>query len=185
MHAVPGIIGFIFFIVFDLNKIYWNSRALNLSFVLGAVLLIGSTGYCVKNSDFAALLAHFGIWQIITLLGLLLSAAALVYVLFFALPFEDTYMESEGLPLMDKGVYGACRHPGFWMFALCYLFLALFCSNMHLLYCGIIYSICNFLYIVIQDIYIFPKYIQGYQDYKKTVPFLVPTGKSLRSAFTK
>ena len=185
MYLLPGIIGFIFFIIFDLNKIYWKSKVLNLSFVFGTILLFWSTGYCVMLSDFSTLFTQFGVWHICTLLGLILSGSALIYILFFALPFEDTYIESEHLPLMDKGVYGACRHPGFWMLTLCYLFLALFCSSIHLLYCCAAYSICNFLYIVIQDVYIFPKYIQGYQDYKKTVPFLIPTRESLHSAFSK
>jgi len=78
---------------------------------------------------------------------------------------------------MDQGVYGLCRHPGFWMFALCYLFLALFFFDIRLLYCCVVYSICNFLYILLQDVYIFPKYIRGYSEYKKRVPFLIPGRK--------
>lgn len=183
MYLLPGIAGFAFFILFDLNKIYWKFRILNLSFILGSVLLAFSTVYSVLQSDFSVLMEHFGIWQFFKLICLILSGAALIYTLFFALPFDSTYVQSSDLPLVNKGVYGACRHPGFWMLALFYLFLALFFSNIQLIYCFLIYNICNFLYIVLQDVFIFPQYINGYNEYKKAVPFLVPTGTSIRNAF--
>ena len=185
MYLLPGILGFVFLLLFDLNKIYWKHRILNLFFLLGTVLLLFSTCYCVLQSDFAALFAHFGIADILLLLCLILSGAALIYVLFFALPFGNTYAQSDALPLVDRGVYGLCRHPGFWVLLLFYIFLTLFFSNIRLLYCLIAYSICNFLYIVVQDVYIFPRYIKGYPEYRKTVPFLLPTRRSLRNVFCK
>ena len=184
MYLLPGVIGFIFFIFFDLNKIYWKSKLLNLFFVIGSVLLIFSTGYSIWQSDFHALLAHFGFRQFLLLTCLILSGALLIYALFFALPFDDTYVQSDALPLVNKGLYGTCRHPGFWMFVLFYLFLALLFHSRPLFYCFIIYNVCNFIYIVIQDRFIFPEYIEGYTEYKKTVPFLVPTKESIRNAFT-
>lgn len=185
MYLVPGIIGFIFFILFDLNKIYWKSRIWNLSFVLGSIFLAFSTLYSVFQSDLSALIAHFGILHLLKLVCLILSGAALVYALFFALPFENTYVESEELPLVSKGLYGTCRHPGFWMFVLFYMFLAAFFGSIQLVYCFGVYNFCNFVYIVLQDTYIFPKYIKGYNEYKKVVPFLVPTRKSIQKAFSK
>ena len=184
MCLLPGVIGFIFFIFFDLNKIYWKTKLLNLFFVLGSLLLFFSTGYCIWQSNFQMLFSHFGLRSILLLLGVILSGALLIYALFFALPFDDTYIQSEELPLVNKGLYGTCRHPGFWMFALFYLVLALFLSNRLVFICFVVYSICNFLYIVIQDKYIFPKYIHGYDEYKQNVPFLIPTRESIRNAYT-
>ena len=183
MYLLPGIIGFICFIFFDLNKIYWKSKLLNLFFIIGSILLIFSTGYSIWLSDWHGLISHFGILQIILLLCLILAGSMLIYVLFFALPFNNTYIQSDDLPLVDKGWYGTCRHPGFWMFALFYLFLAWLLSSNSLFCCFILYSTCNFIYIVIQDKYIFPQYIEGYSQYKKKVPFLIPTRNSIRNAF--
>ena len=76
-------------------------------------------------------------------------------------------------------------HPGFWMFVLFYGFLALLFSNIQLFYCFLVYNTCNFLYIVLQDVYIFPRYIRGYLEYKKAVPFILPTLDSIRNAFSK
>lgn len=185
MYLLPGVIGFIFFIFFDLNKIYWKSKFLNLFFVLGSALLAFSTGYSIWESDFQAVLSHFGFRHLFLLACLILSVALLIYTLFFALPFNDTYVQSDDLPLINKGVYGTCRHPGFWPFACVYFFLAWLFLSKPLWYCFLLYSTCNFLYIVIQDRFIFPRYIKGYNEYKKTVPFIIPNRNSIRNAFAK
>ena len=43
-----------------------------------------------------------------------------------------------------------------------------------LLLAALIYPLCNLIYIIIQDKYIFPLYIEGYESYKRSVPFLIP-----------
>ena len=185
IYIIPGIAGFIACCLFDINKIRWNVRFLNLFFVIGSLLLIFSTILCILQGDFTAIVSDFGFDRLLILAGLILSALAEIYALFFALPFESTYMESDEIPVVSKGWYAACRHPGFWSLAFVYLFLWLFFSNIELLYAFIVYTLCNFLYIYIQDSYIFPKYIQGYDEYKKKVPFLFPTKDSLHCAFSQ
>ena len=41
-------------------------------------------------------------------------------------------------------------------------------------------NVLNFLYIVMQDMYFFPKYIEGYEEYKKRVGFLIPKTRKIR-----
>lgn len=185
MYLIPGVLGFIACCLFDVNKIKWQSKKLNLLFPIGIALLICSTLLCILQTDFSLITEHFGIRHAAFLICLILSGIALIYTLFFALPFENTYMESDELPVVNRGVYGLCRHPGFWMLALCYLFLWLFFSNKQLLAGFLLYTVCNFIYIYIQDRYIFPRYIRGYDEYKKTVPFLIPNRNSIRNAFRR
>ena len=185
MYILLGVAGFAACCLFDINKIRWNKKFLNLFFVLGSFLLIFSTILCIMQSDFSMIFQNFGFYRIAMLIGLLLSCAAEIYALFFALPFEDTYMESTDVPVISKGWYAACRHPGFWPLAFVYLFLWLLFSNIWLLYAFVIFTLCNFLYIYIQDAYIFPRYIRGYDEYKNKVPFLIPTKESIRCAFDK
>ena len=185
MYILLGVAGFVACCLFDINKIRWNKKFLNLFFVLGSFLLIFSTILCIMQSDFSMIFQNFGFYRIAMLIGLLLSCAAEIYALFFALPFEDTYMESTDVPVISKGWYAACRHPGFWPLAFVYLFLWLLFSNIWLLYAFVIFTLCNFLYIYIQDAYIFPRYIRGYDEYKNKVPFLIPTKESIRCAFDK
>lgn len=185
IYILLGIAGFVFCCVFDLNKTYWNYRFLNLSFTLGSILLVFSTFMCILQADLPTLLTKFGIYHLLILICLTFSIMAEIYALFFALPFQTTYMENTTASIVTKGWYAACRHPGFWTLAFVYLFLWLLFGDTLLFYAFVIYTLCNLLYILIQDTYIFPKYIQGYDEYKKTVPFLVPTKVSLYSAFIK
>ncbi len=182
MYLIPGILGFITCCIFDLNKVHWHSKFLNHFFTLGSLLLALSTVLAVLQSNFNLLIDSFEWYRLGFLAGTILSGIALIYTLFFALPVENTYNTTDTLSLIDSGAYALCRHPGFWPFGLFYLFLSLLLSNPLVGYAAIIYSICNFIYIYIQDYYIFPLYIKGYDNYKKTVPFLIPTRNSLRRA---
>lgn len=107
--------------------------------------------------------------------GILLTVAAAVlyaYILFFALP-KDTYKKTDkDSSLVDTGVYNKCRHPGFYGFTFFALALAVLGGSKEGLIAGIAYSVLNLIYIVVQDVYYFPSYIEGYTDYKKKVPFL-------------
>ena len=121
---LPGVLGFVAFGLFDINKIRWQRRELNLLFAVGSLLLAASTLLSIPQPSHWAIFHGFG--GTAALVGLILSGAALVYVLFFALPFSSTYTESEELPLVDRGAYGLCRHPSFWLFVVFYFFLWLF-----------------------------------------------------------
>lgn len=182
MVLLPGVIGFLAFVLFDLNKILWHRRILNLLFPLGALLLLLSTLWCIPL-PFAERFAPDA-RRIAGLAGLAVAGFGLIYVLFFALPFSETYTESGGLPLVNHGVYGVCRHPGFWLFAAFYFFLWLFFTGRRMFLAFLLYPFCNYLYIYVQDRYIFPRYIRGYDDYRQTVPFVIPTRESLRTAFS-
>lgn len=182
MCLIPGVLGFIACCVFDVNKIRWHLKSLNCFFTIGSVLIALSTIWAISQSDFSLLIENFSFYHIGSLIGCILSGIALIYVLFFALPFDDTYIKNATLTLVDHGAYALCRHPGFWVFTLFYLFLCLFLSNPVLLVGLFLYTGCNFFYICLQDHYIFPLYIRDYKEYKKNVPFLLPTRQSIRMA---
>lgn len=179
MYLLPGVVGFLAFILFDINKIRWHAKPLNLLFAVGVLLLLGSTLLCMP--DLSAF--RFDFRRIIGAVGLAASGLGVLYALFFALPFDKTYTGGGDLPLVSHGLYGVCRHPAFWPFAAFCFFLWLLFSGRRLLWAAILYTACNFLYIYVQDRYIFPQYIRGYEDYKKTVPFLLPTRESVKRAF--
>jgi len=179
MQLIFGVFGFCLFILFDLNKINKRSRLFNLFFPLGVMLLAVSVALCVMGNVPSSL--NFFHWLCLAVMAL--SGIALIYTLFFALPFESTYVETNQPALVNRGVYGACRHPGFWPFFLFFLFLWLFFKTKLMFLCFIIYSICDLIYIFLQDRYFFPKYISGYDRYKTDVPFLIPSISSIRTAF--
>ena len=103
-----------------------------------------------------------------------------IYTLFFALPFEETYVAQEAHKTYDKKMYALCRHPGVLWFAGFYICLWLAFGTKPLLVMAIWFSLLNFCCIVLQDKYSYPKVFSDYGDYQKRVPFLIPNGKSLK-----
>jgi len=103
---------------------------------------------------------------------LIVTVGLYLYILFFALPkgtYDDDQVQSS---LETKGMYGACRHPGFYGFALVALSLSLLIGDGTAFAILLAHSVLNLIYIYLQDKCYFPAYLEGYDEYKKKVPFL-------------
>ena len=101
--------------------------------------------------------------------------------MFFALPFQETYIESNGSRhVYSGGVYGLCRHPGILCYFGMQLMLGLWALPGGMIIRGLIFSLLNLAYAYFQDRITFPKTFCDYSDYQKKVPFLIPTGSSIR-----
>ena len=177
-----GMLGFLLFFLYDVNSFTWRSRLLHKSFALGVTLLAAATVL-----DLAAALrmgAFSGLKDLILLVAGALCLAALVYCLFFALPFAETYQDTDGPPAVcDRGVYALCRHPGVLCMLGMYLFWGLGALPATMLRNGLIFSGFNTGYVCFQDRMTFPRTFPDYPDYQKNVPFLIPTGASIRAAW--
>ena len=98
-----------------------------------------------------------------------------MFALFFAIPFEETYISQDGVKKVCRtGMYGMCRHPGVLWFAGFYLFLYLAVPSTELLVAALAFNAANVVYILWQDVYLFPKTFVDYGDYKLSVPLLIP-----------
>lgn len=176
-----GISGFLLYLLYDINSFTHQARVPSTFFMLGTVL-IGA----------AAVLDLWSAWKLGAFSGasdiLLLAAgaacfAALLYCLFFALPFQETYTEQKtDRQVYSGGVYALCRHPGILCFFGMFLFLGLAALPGKLLFHGLIFSLLNLAYAWFQDRITFPKTFCNYEAYQKQVPFLFPTGGSIRLA---
>jgi len=170
---VLGCIAFIFLYIFDLNKIFFFNKYINICFALGCVLLVVSTvGILLSdpNTFAVSILLHmfFGLLSSISLLLML-------YSLFFALPFSKTYIVLEkGNAVVDTGMYALCRHPGVIWFFFFYLFLFLASGKMMIMWSGIAWTAMDIIHVYVQDNWLFPKALAGYDHYKIKVPFLIP-----------
>jgi protein-S-isoprenylcysteine O-methyltransferase Ste14 len=78
-----------------------------------------------------------------------------------------------------KGVYALCRHPGVLWLLLFYIFYGCFLGAPYIIKAGCFYSVLNLMYVVFQDFWTFPKTLKGYEEYRQTTPFLIPTPKSI------
>ena len=182
MLIIWGSIAFLLYVLYDINSVKWNNKVLCNGFWGGTLLLAVTTiGVVLQNKK------HIG--NIEGSSVVLLSIAAiffvlLIFTLFFALPFEETYVKESSMRMAyTEGVYALCRHPGVLWFIGFYLFLGLGFKSKDILFYGIVVSVWNVLYVVFQDLYSFPLTFHNYKQYQKQTPFLIPTKKSIQKCF--
>ena len=176
-----GLLGFVLYFLYDINSITLRSKLLHSSFTIGTAFIAVATGVdlwsAFKSNAFS------GFTDFVFLVLSALSFAALIYCLFFALPFQETYAEqTTDRSVCDKGVYALCRHPGILCFFGTFLFLGLAARPASLLAHGMVFSALNLIYALFQDRITFPKTFSDYHIYRTRVPFLLPTSNSVRLA---
>lgn len=175
-----GILAFGVFLLHDLNcKSHNNERLLSL-FPVGAGLLGLSILSQAQGGQAALPAAVRIIMGVLALFFLVL----LVYTVFFAVQPKKQDRKKQAsrpwweTPLVDTGVYALCRHPGVWW--LCLMCLCLVPSTGFPLSSAVIYTLLDLILVWYEDRYIFPHLIPGYEQYKKTTPFLFPNRTSAR-----
>lgn len=179
LFIIMGSCAFFLFFLYDINSIKLKLRAFHSCFFIGFLLLIIATaGILISTRDrIEVSIVRMVIFGLPTLLFLWL----LIYTLFFALPFKDTYVDKDSTSnVYQNGVYALCRHPGVIMFIGFYLFFGL-TFNIDLLYkAAIIFSSFNIFYVIFQDNWTFIKQFDNYNQYKMNTPFLIPNIKSIK-----
>lgn len=174
-----GFLGFLFYFIYDINSIKRKHPFLQKSFLFGTVLVTAAT--FVFLADGRPLSCFWAAEKIVYTAVALLFFVLLIYTLFFALPFRETYVEDGGRrTAYTKGVYGLCRHPGVLWFAGFYFFLAAAAGEAD----GFLFAGCltafNICYVIFQDLWTFPQTFSNYGEYKKMTPFLIPNRESIR-----
>ncbi len=163
---VLGTAGFLLYFIYDVNSVLWKRAVLQTFFAVGSLCVAGSAVWALRTTR--QIQPVFGA-------GALLFLLLLIYTLFFALPFSETYREESRQRLAyTEGVYGLCRHPGVLWFAGAYLCLwgveGTFQSGVYFLSM----ILWDYLYVLFQDLWTFPRTFINYEDYKKQTPFLLP-----------
>ena len=176
---LTGCLAFCLFIVYEYNNTYWHRTSMRPLFSIACILLVLAT---VKLAFFTPPAFALPLWaRTVCGIGGAVSGLLLIYSLFFALPFQETYIgQPNENELYDRGVYALCRHPGVLWFILFYFFLWLFSGVSGMLAAWLLFSLFNLAYIWLQDYKLFPLQFPGYGDYRKTTPFLIPTASSVR-----
>ena len=176
-----GIGGFLLYLLYDVNSFTYRLRLLHGAFALGTLLVGAATALDLLEAW--RLGAFSGPGDAALLLAAGACLAALVYSLFFALPFQETYRQQEqGRHVYDGGVYALCRHPGILCFFGLYLCLGLAALPGGLLAHGLAFSLLDLAYAGFQDRVTLTKTYCDYEAYRKKAPFLIPTGDSIRRA---
>ena len=176
------VIAYAVLIIRDFFALYKKNVLSLIFFISGVVLLTFCTLFVTSTSNVVSVFENNPIFFIVMAILAGVFLLLLLYSLVFVLPAKDTYVEVNDLKLVDTGMYALCRHPGVIWLALFFLFAWLALDNVVMLWLGLTSTLLDIVYVIIQDIYIFPKTIEGYCEYKKYTPFLVPDVKSVRRA---
>lgn len=182
LFIILGTVAFLLFFLYDINSILKKSRLLNGCFFAGLLLLIAATAGIILTSREALKLEMIrtGICGFLTVLFF----GLLIYTLFFALPFKDTYLNTEAEPkVYREGMYALCRHPGVLWFIGMYISLGQALQLPMLNLAAVIFSSLNILYVIFQDKWTFMRAFPDYKDYKNETPFLIPGLHSMRRCF--
>ena len=143
-------------------------------FIIGAAALVACWIYMAGrywNYD-GIWIISYGVRVTLGIIAVLAALGYYVYLLFFALP-KGTYSGEElQTHLVQTGAYSRCRHPGFYGFTLTAAAMSLLVGNATNALLLLVYVILNLVYIILEDVIYFPAYIEGYDEYKKRVPFL-------------
>ncbi|MBR5536732.1 MAG: hypothetical protein IKU58_02390 [Clostridia bacterium] len=176
-----GFAGFGLYLLYDIDSFAGLWKPLRTGFLLGTLLIGASTLLQMFSAWRQG--AFSGLWDILLLMLGLAAFAALIYCLFFALPFTETYTDpAQGRRVYTCGAYALCRHPGILCFFAMYLFWGLAALPTGFLWCGMVFSVLNLVYAWFQDRVTFPKTFCDYTDYREKAPFLLPTAASFHRA---
>lgn len=173
-----GTVGFVLYFVYDINSIKMKNTILQQFFGVGSLcLVIATVGTMINLCDFGRLKKPIGMFCAVASIFFLL---VLIYTLFFALPFDQTYLkENKERLACTEGMYALCRHPGILWFTALYLCLW---GIVGFSWRGIYFLLMilwNVLYVIFQDLWIFPLTFTNYAEYKRTTPFLIPDRDSI------
>ena len=178
-QLILGTAGFVLYFVYDINSVLSKNVCLQKFFAWGCILVVASVvaEFCSAWGQ-----GHRSVEAVIGFgIGALFFLGLLIYTLFFALPFEETYCEENKLrAAYTEGVYGLCRHPGVLWFAGAFLCMWGMLGGWRPgIYFGLM-IFWNYLYIIFQDLWTFPRTFFNYREYQQSTPFLIPNGKSIR-----
>ncbi len=176
-----GIAAFVLCFLYDINSFVWKKAVMHSFFAIGAVLLTAASAVDLWQA--IRVKAFHGVPDAVLLVLAAVSLAALIYSLFFALPFEETYIKNSERPAVyDKGVYALCRHPGVLFYFLMQLFFGIAALPEKVIINGLVFSGLNILYAWFQDRITFVRTFSNYPEYRNKTPFLVPTMSSFVAA---
>ena len=173
--------GFALLFLGDYNSIKWRRSILRPAFFFFSSLIAAAVITDLSIAFYLGAVRNFDFF----LLGLgIFFFVGLIYALFFAIPFQESYTEPQaGRKTCRTGLYALCRHSGVWFFFLMILCFGIAALPSPLLWRGLLYTLFNVIYSWFQDKYIFPKVFCDHGDYCGEVPFLIPTSESLHRFF--
>lgn len=175
---VYGIVSFVVLSVYDLAALRGAGVWKHLIGVISIVLL--AFGF-VRIATSGQTLGLPWAARIGGIAACVVFGALLIYSLFGELSLSETYTNPDTPQyLVTTGTYAMCRHPGVLWFIGGLAGFAVAVDSTAALAALPLWGGLDIAYAVLQDRYYFPKIFgHAYREYQRSVPFLVPTRRSL------
>jgi len=168
-----GIIGFIFLFASDICGMKSKCKSRNLFALVGVLfVLTSSIIILVIGKTYTIGLSYRILAGTFTLVFLIL--------LVYSVLIEVNKNNDPDNKLITTGTYALSRHPGVIWLLLYYVFGSLLFTNVLLLIAGIVWSIVNIIYVILQERLIFNKIFNDYDLYVETTPMLLPNINSIK-----
>ena len=179
-----GIIGMGALLLFDINNMEHNNDRLETLYTVGGGLL----GLMYLDVIPKSLAKEGGLPTALRIVFGVLAAVSFVlltYSAFFAGKRTRWGKQREKnaarwweRELADTGLYAMCRHPSAVFFMI--LNVSLIYAVNWTYYQAVIFAVAGLLLAYYEDRYVFPELIKGYDQYKRTTPFMLPNKESMR-----
>jgi protein-S-isoprenylcysteine O-methyltransferase Ste14 len=154
-------------------------RALRVgSITASAGLLLAALAALLLNGDrFAPSLHLRVVGGVFSAVFLFLLASSLFLEIAFFPPRAKGRAERR---VITTGTYALCRHPGVLWLPLFLLSIAALSGSRLLLLAVPLWTVADILLVAVEDAVFFPRIFgKAYDEYRRTVPFLVPTPASI------
>jgi protein-S-isoprenylcysteine O-methyltransferase Ste14 len=178
-----GIIGIGALLLYDINSVEHNNERLESLYVVGGGLL----GLMYLDVIPKSLAKEGGLPTALRIVfGVLAGVSFLLtaYSAFFVgkrtrwgtkRKNNANWWERE---LADRGLYAMCRHPSALFFLI--MNISLIYAVNYVYYQAVIFSVAGILLAYYEDRNVFPELVRGYDEYKRSTPFILPNRESLR-----
>lgn len=171
-----GAFAFFILTMFDFAKLKRLHPLFNGLFAVGVLMIVWASAMILFVDTPIFVFNAMQLMWIVSAIGFV----EMIYALFFALPFDKTYVKTEkDATLVTTGLYGLCRHPGVWGFFLFFFSAALASGNGTLLIASLVWTLMDILHVYLQDRLFFVKTLPGYTLYQQTTPFLFFSARTL------
>lgn len=177
IFVLIGLSSFVFFFIFDKNKLNGGSAINPYLNAMGFIILNVSTIMTIiKSKAHLAPIGQVVIGCILAFLGIIL----VVYSIFIELPNDTFRAETKKTKVYRNGTYALCRHPSALWLIMVYIGIYLVWPGNIMLVMGIVISAANTIYVYIQEKFFFTELFTDYNEYKEKTPMLVPNKISIK-----
>ena len=173
-----GIIGFLLGIVSDVVSLKGPRHIKPFAWLMSSLLL----GYAHVAAALGADKFWLPAWAAWPAWFLLIAGALMMFYSFFLeIPFSKTYAEAgSSNELVQVGTYALTRHPGVLWYAVMMAGLVLASRSWLALWAAPVWLFMEVVWVWTEDRFLFGQMFQGYGEYRKTTPMLIPTWASMR-----